>query len=160
MTSLHRVSHFVPTDRMDPVGFWNRVQHRVFWRKADGPKYYKQAADPATQGQETSSESSQAVHFRLRGDPSLPVISVSHNVSMYGYDATAMIVSPLFYQSIIHPDDTPRTMEVLAQMAMKGASRAHVNFACARSDGSYIWFECRYTPIRDEAGRLLETEGY
>ena len=26
-------------------------------------------------------------------------------------------------------------------------------------DGSYYWLECRYTPIRDAAGRLLEIEG-
>ena len=29
--------------------------------------------------------------FRLRGDPSLSLIYVSHNVTLYGYDPTAMI---------------------------------------------------------------------
>ena len=26
-------------------------------------------------------------------------------------------------------------------------------------DGAYYWLDCRYTPIRDASGRLLEIEG-
>ena len=44
--------------------------------------------------------------FRLRGGPSLPLIYISSNVIRYGYEAGAMIASPLFYQTIIHPDDS------------------------------------------------------
>lgn len=69
-------------------------------------------------------ESSPTVLFRLRGDPSLPLIYISHNVTRYGYEPAALIASPLFYQTIIHPDDALRVMELLTQMAMKGSKPA------------------------------------
>lgn len=69
-------------------------------------------------------ELSPTVLFRLRGDPSLPLIYISHNVTRYGYEPAALIASPLFYQTIIHPDDALRVMELLTQMAMKGSKPA------------------------------------
>ena len=104
-------------------------------------------------------ESSPTVLFRLRGDSSLPLIYISHNVTMYGYEPAAMIASPLFYQAIIHPDDAPRVMESLTQMAMKGSKPAVDEFRMRAKDGAYYWLDCRYTPIRDASGRLLEIEG-
>ncbi len=104
-------------------------------------------------------ESSPTILFRLRGDPSLPLIYISHNVTMYGYDPAAMIASPGFYQTIIHPEDSPRIMEALTGLAMEGGAQSEAEFRVRSSDGSYSWFECRYTPIRDAAGRLLEIEG-
>ena len=104
-------------------------------------------------------ESSPTVLFRLRGDPSLPLIYISHNVTMYGYEPAAMIASPLFYQTIIHPDDALRVMELLTQMAMKGSKPAVDEFRMRAKDGAYYWLDCRYTPIRDASGRLLEIEG-
>ncbi|MGB7974000.1 MAG: EAL domain-containing protein [Roseiarcus sp.] len=104
-------------------------------------------------------ESSPTVLFRLRGDPSLPLIYISHNVTMYGYEPAAMIASPRFYQTIIHPDDALRVMELLTQMATKGSKPAKDEFRMRAKDGAYYWLECRYTPVRDAAGRLLEIEG-
>jgi diguanylate cyclase (GGDEF)-like protein len=158
MTALRKASDFVPTDKIEPDGLWGRVQHILSRRKTDGQKAQKQATYPITQARESVSESSQPVLFRLRGDPSMPLTSVSDNVAMYGYDPVAMIVSPLFYQTIIHPDDTPRMMELLAQMAMKWSKPAATEFRMRSKDGDYTRVECRYTPIRDEAGRLLETQ--
>jgi diguanylate cyclase (GGDEF)-like protein/PAS domain S-box-containing protein len=104
-------------------------------------------------------ESSPTVLFRLRGGPSLPLIYISHNVTMYGYEPAAMIASPLFYQTIIHPDDALRVMGLLTQMAMKGSKPAEDEFRMRAKDGAYYWLECHYTPVRDAAGRLLEIEG-
>ena len=104
-------------------------------------------------------ESSPTVLFRLRGEPSLPLIYISHNVTMYGYDPAALIASPKFYQTIIHPDDASRVMQSLTLMAAEGDASAHDEFRMQSKDGAYIWLECRYTPIRDAGGRLLEIEG-
>ena len=104
-------------------------------------------------------ESSPTILFRLRGDPSLPLIYISHNVTMYGYEPAALIASPLFYQTIIHPDDAPRVMELLTEMAMIGSKPAEDEFRMRAKDGAYIWLNFRYTPIRDASGRLLEIEG-
>ena len=78
---------------------------------------------------------------------------------MYGYEPAALIASPLFYQTIIHPDDAPRVMELLTEMAMIGSKPAEDEFRMRAKDGAYIWLDSRYTPIRDASGRLLEIEG-
>jgi hypothetical protein len=81
----------LPTGRTDPVGSWRRVQKILVRRKTDGQKGQRLAAYPVAQGKEDISGLSEAaVLFRLRGDPSMSLISVSENVEMYGYDARAM----------------------------------------------------------------------
>lgn len=104
-------------------------------------------------------ESSPTILFRLGGGPSLPLIYISHNVTMYGYEPAALIASPQIYQTIIHPDDAPKAMESLMQTAMNGSKSVADEFRMRGSDGAYYWVDCRYTPIRDEAGRLVEIEG-
>jgi diguanylate cyclase (GGDEF)-like protein/PAS domain S-box-containing protein len=103
--------------------------------------------------------SSSTIPFRLRGDPSLSLIYVSHNATLYGYDPAAMTASPSFWQTIVHPDDAYRITELLAWMVAKGHQPASTEFRMRANDGAYYWFECRCTPVRDAAGRLLEIEG-
>jgi diguanylate cyclase (GGDEF)-like protein/PAS domain S-box-containing protein len=104
-------------------------------------------------------ESSPTILFRLRGDPSLALIYVSHNVTKYGYDPGAMIAASSLWRSIIHPDDTARVEQLLSQLAMEGSEPATIEFRMRSKDGTYDWLECRYMPIRDASGRLLEIEG-
>jgi diguanylate cyclase (GGDEF)-like protein/PAS domain S-box-containing protein len=104
-------------------------------------------------------ESSPTILFRLGGDPSLPLIYISQNVTMYGYEPAAMIASPLFYQTIVHFDDALRVMELLTQIAMTGSKPGADVFRMRAKDGAYYWLECHYTPVRDAAGRLVEIEG-
>ena len=44
-------------------------------------------------------------------------------------------------------------------MAVEGRQPATTEFRMRAKDGAYYWLDCRYTPIRDAAGRLLEIEG-
>ncbi|HEY8130241.1 MAG TPA: PAS domain-containing protein, partial [Hyphomicrobium sp.] len=82
-------------------------------------------------------ERSPTILFRLRGDPSLPLIYVSHNVAMYGYDPAEMIASPKFYQTIIHPDDALRILELLTHVVMEGTEPSEFEFRMRTSDGTY-----------------------
>ena len=49
--------------------------------------------------------------YRLRGVPSLPMIYVSQNIKLFGYEPAAMIASPKLYQSLIHPEDLAAVRE-------------------------------------------------
>ena len=104
-------------------------------------------------------ESSPTVLFRLRGDPALSLIYVSHNVTSYGYDPTTLMASPSSWQTMVHPDDALRVAQLLAQMALEGHQPANNEFRMRANDGTYYWLDCRYTPVRDAAGRLVEIEG-
>jgi diguanylate cyclase (GGDEF)-like protein/PAS domain S-box-containing protein len=104
-------------------------------------------------------ERSPTILFRLRGEPSLPLIYVSHNVTMFGYDPAEMIASPQLYKTIIHPDDELKILELLERIVMEGTQSETVEFRMRTSDGIYRWVENHYTPIRDAAGRLVEIEG-
>jgi diguanylate cyclase (GGDEF)-like protein/PAS domain S-box-containing protein len=140
---------------------WNSAELDILRTVADmiGSAIVGQRHVESLKNANTIVESSPTVLFRLRGDPSLPLVYISHNVTMYGYEPAAMLASPLFYQTIIHPDDALRVMELLAQVAMKGSKAAEDEFRMRSKDGAYIWLECLYTPIRDVSGRLLEIEG-
>jgi diguanylate cyclase (GGDEF)-like protein len=157
-TSLRRTSGPVSSQNREPDGFWRKVQSIFARRRTDGQKSQTLVAYPASQPDEEASGSSQAIIFRLRGDPSMALTYVSENVALYGYDLDAMRASPLFYQSLIHPEDAPRIMDLLAQTAMKWIGPGATEFRLRSKDGDYTPFACRFTPIRDGAGRLLETE--
>jgi len=117
-------------------------------------RYVKQLRDA-----NTIIERSPTILFRLRGEPSLPLIYISHNVSMFGYDPAEMIASPQLYKTIIHPGDELKILELLARIVMEGSEPAAVEFRMRASDGTYHWLECHYAPIRDATGRLVEVEG-
>jgi len=104
-------------------------------------------------------ERSPTILFRLRGESSLPLTYISHNVTMYGYDPAEMVASPEFYKTIIHPDDELKILELLARIVMEGTRPETVEFRMRTSDGIYRWVENYYTPVRDAAGRLVEIEG-
>ncbi len=104
-------------------------------------------------------ERSPTILFRLRGEPSLPLIYISHNVTMFGYDPAEMIASPQLYKTIIHPDDELKTLEWLARIVMEGTQSETVEFRIRTRDGTYRWVENHLSPVRDAAGRLVEIEG-
>jgi diguanylate cyclase (GGDEF)-like protein/PAS domain S-box-containing protein len=103
-------------------------------------------------------EGSATILFRLRGEPSLPLIYVSHNIAQLGYSAEELIASPQLSKEVIHPDDRPAMREVLMRALAEGRSGS-LEFRVFSRDGYYRWFETHYKPLHDAYGRLLEIEG-
>ncbi len=99
------------------------------------------------------------VLYRLRGVPSLPMIYVSQNIKLFGYEPTALTESPHLYQQLIHPDDLAAVREMQAQSLESDQPRGVFEFRLMTSRGDYRWVENRYSQIRDTAGRLTEIEG-
>jgi len=130
--------------------------HNIFARRKDDPKE-PQNPNP-TQGHDSSGNLGETVVLRLRGDPSMPLVTITGNVARYGYDPIGMTACPFFYQTLVQPDDAHRVMDLLAQMAMKWTKAGTTEFRIRSKDGAYTRVACRYRPLRDGAGRLLETE--
>ena len=97
--------------------------------------------------------------YRLRGVPTLPMIYISQNAKLFGYEPAMLTESPTLYQSLFHPDDAIRVRDDMAAALEPDRPRGTFEFRLLTSSGNYRWVENRYTQIRDGAGRLVEIEG-
>ncbi|HYL38415.1 MAG TPA: EAL domain-containing protein [Bryobacteraceae bacterium] len=104
-------------------------------------------------------ENSEAVVYRSRAEASLPVTYVSANVSKWGYQPEQFTASPLFYATLVHPDDRARLAAWSERLLVEPHVLPPIEFRIRSADGSYRWAENRITPARDESGRLTGFEG-
>ena len=63
-------------------------------------------------------EHSPSILYRIRGEPALPMIYVSHNISLLGHDPAELLRNPELYKSLIHPDEADRVRESMAQAVL------------------------------------------
>jgi PAS domain S-box-containing protein len=56
--------------------------------------------------------------------------------------------------SIVHPDDLEHANRTVAEALAAGVP-CHDEYRLRRFDGVYRWFEGRYSPVRDAAGRIV-----
>ena len=108
---------------------------------------------------DTIIQSSPTILYRLRGEPSLPMIYVSKNIARLGHDAAQLLGTPTLYRDLIHPEDREIVRVAMEQLLQRSAPASSVEFRMLTSDGDVRWFENCYTPVRDEAQRLVEIEG-
>jgi diguanylate cyclase (GGDEF)-like protein/PAS domain S-box-containing protein len=104
-------------------------------------------------------QNSPVVLYRLRGEPSFPLIYISYNITRLGHDPKTLLASPSWAQSLIYPDDQAKVGEAMARVLDKDAQGASIEFRLCAADGALRWVENRYLPVRDKEGRLIEVEG-
>jgi diguanylate cyclase (GGDEF)-like protein/PAS domain S-box-containing protein len=104
-------------------------------------------------------QNSPTVLYRLRGEPSFPLIYISHNVTKFGHDPKKLVASRDWSSGLIDLEDQPKVAAAMTRMLEKNAQGAAIEFRLRTGDGSRRWVENRYTPIRDKEGRLIEVEG-
>ena len=104
-------------------------------------------------------QNSPVILYRLRGEPSFPLIYVSHNITKLGHDPSTLVASSNWASSLIYAEDRPKVGEAMARMLEKGAEGASIEFRLCARDGSLHWVENRYVPVRNKEGRLIEVEG-
>jgi diguanylate cyclase (GGDEF)-like protein/PAS domain S-box-containing protein len=104
-------------------------------------------------------QNSPVILYRLRGEPTFPLIYVSHNITKLGHDPQTLLTSPSWAKSLIHPDDQAKVGEAMARVLEKDAPGASIEFRLCSGDGVLRWVENRYVPVRDKDRRLIEVEG-
>jgi diguanylate cyclase (GGDEF)-like protein/PAS domain S-box-containing protein len=97
--------------------------------------------------------------YRLRGEPSLPMVYVSQNIKLFGHEPADLMASPHLYKTLVHPDDCVAVTDALSQIFDGGNQCSVLEFRLSTGSGDYRWVEDRFTPVRDAAGRLVELEG-
>jgi diguanylate cyclase (GGDEF)-like protein/PAS domain S-box-containing protein len=104
-------------------------------------------------------QNSPVILYRLRGEPSFPLIYVSHNITKMGHDPQALLASPDWAKNLIYADDRPKVGEAMARILVDHVEGASIEFRLRAGDGTLRWVENRYVPVRDKEGRLIEVEG-
>jgi diguanylate cyclase (GGDEF)-like protein/PAS domain S-box-containing protein len=104
-------------------------------------------------------QNSPVILYRLRGEPSFPLIYISHNITKLGHDPEVLLASPQWAQSLIEPDDLAKVGEAMTRVLEKSEEGSSIEFRLCTANGDRRWVENRYVPIRDKDGRLVEVEG-
>jgi diguanylate cyclase (GGDEF)-like protein/PAS domain S-box-containing protein len=104
-------------------------------------------------------QNSPVILYRLRGEPSFPLIYISHNITKLGHDRATLLASPSWAKSLIEPEDQAKVGAAMARILEKDAEGASIEFRLRTGDGACRWVENRYVPVRDKEGRLIEVEG-
>jgi diguanylate cyclase (GGDEF)-like protein/PAS domain S-box-containing protein len=117
-------------------------------------RYVKELADA-----NTIVQNSPTILYRVRGEPSFPLIYVSANVAKLGYDAHKMLGRSNWFQMIVDPADQAKVGAAMMQTLEPNAKGGAIEFRTRTGNGTVRWVESRYTPIRDGNGRLVELEG-
>ncbi|SDS74269.1 PAS domain S-box-containing protein/diguanylate cyclase (GGDEF) domain-containing protein [Pseudomonas asplenii] len=104
-------------------------------------------------------QNSPTILYRLRGEPSFPLMYISHNITKFGHVAKDLMASSDWAKELIHQEDQPKVDAAMARVLDKDAQGASIEFRLRTGDGQWRWVENRYVPVRDAEGRLLEVEG-
>jgi len=104
-------------------------------------------------------QNSPTLLYRLRGEPSFPLMYISHNITKFGHVAEDLLASADWAAELIHADDQEKVDAAMAKVLDKDAEGASIEFRLRTGDGQLRWVENRYVPVRDPEGRLLEVEG-
>jgi diguanylate cyclase (GGDEF)-like protein/PAS domain S-box-containing protein len=104
-------------------------------------------------------QNSPVILYRLRGEPSFPLIYISHNITKLGHDPQTLLSSPSWAQTLIDPGDQAKVGEAMIRILDEDAEGASIEFRLRTGDGAQRWVENRYVPVRDKEGRLIEVEG-
>ena len=104
-------------------------------------------------------QNSPTILYRLRGEPSFPLMYISHNITRYGHVAADLVGSDTWAQTLIHPDDQAGVDTAMGRVLDRHAEGASIEFRLRTGEGGWRWVENRYIPVRDHDGRLLEVEG-
>ncbi len=104
-------------------------------------------------------QNSPTILYRLRAEPSFPLVYISQNISKFGHDPTQLIEALNWAETLIESDDRAKVGAAMTHLLEKGAQGASIEFRMRKGDGGTRWVEDRYIPVRDKFGRLTEIEG-
>jgi adenylate cyclase len=102
--------------------------------------------------------SSPAVIYSFKATGDYAPTFISQNVKeLLGYDREEYLNSPDFWQSRIHPQDSPRILRAYSRLFEEDRLSSEYRFR--KKDGSYCWVSDELQVIRDAGGEPVEVVG-
>jgi PAS domain S-box-containing protein len=131
------------------VGSWSDISER---------KQAEEAIAAARERIEHLLASSPAVIYSFKATGDYGPTFISQNVKdLLGYDREEYLNSPDFWQSRIHPQDSPRILRAYARLFEEESLSSEYRFR--KKDGSYCWVSDELQVIRTAAGDPVEVVG-
>lgn len=134
---------------LEVVGSWSDVTER---------KQAEAALAAAHQRIEHLLASSPAVIYSFKATGDFAPTFISRNIKdLLGYDREEYLNSADFWQSRLHPQDSPRILKAYAHLFEK--ERLVSEYRFRRKDGSYCWVSDDLQVLRDPEGNPTEVVG-
>jgi adenylate cyclase len=131
------------------VGSWSDISER---------KEAEAAVAAARARMEHLLASSPAVIYSFKATGDYGPTFISQNVKdLLGYDREEYLNSPDFWQSRLHPVDSPRILRAYERLFEEDRLASEYRFR--KKDGSYCWVSDELQVIRDAAGEPVEVVG-
>jgi PAS domain S-box-containing protein len=134
---------------LEVVGSWSDITERT------------RAEEAAAAAQERIGHllaSSPAVIYSFKASGDYAPTFISQNVKdLLGYDREEYLESPDFWQSRLHPADSPRILRAYSRLFEE--ERLSSEYRFRRKDGSYCWVSDELQVLRDAAGDPIEVVG-
>ena len=80
-------------------------------------------------------QNSPVVLYRLRGEPSFPLIYVSHNITKLGHDPKSLLASANWAEQLICHEDLAKVGEAMTSILNRDAEGASIEFRLRAGDG-------------------------
>ena len=134
---------------VEVVGSWSDISER---------KRAEEAVAAAQARIEHLLASSPAVIYSFKATGDYAPTFISQNVKdLLGYDREEYLNSPDFWQSRVHPQDSPRIFRAYERLFEEG--RLSNEYRFRKRDGSYCWVSDELQVLRDAAGDPVEVVG-
>jgi PAS domain S-box-containing protein len=131
------------------VGSWSDISER---------KQAEAAVAAARERIEHLLTSSPAVIYSFRATGDFAPTFISQNIKeLLGYDRSDYLNTPDFWQSRIHPQDSPRILRAYSRLFEEERLTSEYRFR--KKDGSYCWVSDDLQVLRDPAGEPVEVVG-
>lgn len=102
---------------------------------------------------------SPAVVIEWLNQPGWPVVQVSESVRQWGYEPQQLLQGRLHYSDLIHPDDSQRIHDEVAQYFAHGPDEYRQSYRIRCADGRWAWVDDRTSLGRDAAGQVANISG-
>jgi PAS domain S-box-containing protein len=106
-------------------------------------------------------EQTSVVIYRDAPAPGMPALYISPRIEvLLGYTSEEWTREPLFWHSLLHPDDRERILEIAADMSFKAYDdTATFEYRLKSRDGRWVWVRDESVVVRDTAGRPHYIQG-
>ena len=104
-------------------------------------------------------EETSVVLYRDAAEEGGPSLFISPQIEkLIGYSVEELSQSPLYWQTLVHPDDLEGALKVVHEVVTSGENRTS-EYRLRSKTGEWVWVRDESVAVKDENGKLLFVQG-